>query len=107
VWLLGVSGKTKQEVRAKLKALHQELNSGVNLDHFEGLTRCLGALSALALERDAPHLAARLIGTAAAVRDRFGVQALAIRNPGRTSRHPAGSGAAARQRVHRATGRRP
>jgi hypothetical protein len=72
VWLLGVSGKTKQEVRAKLKALHQELNSGVNLDHFEGLTRCLGALSALALERDAPHLAARLIGTAAAVRDRFG-----------------------------------
>jgi hypothetical protein len=36
VWLLGVSGKTKQEVRAKLQALHQELNSGVNLDHFEG-----------------------------------------------------------------------
>ena len=72
MWLLGVSGKTKQEVRAKLQALHQELNSGVNLDHFEGLTRCLGALSALALERDDPHLAARLIGTAAAVRDRFG-----------------------------------
>jgi len=43
-----------------------------NPDHFEGLTRCLGALSALALERDDPHLAARLIGTAAAVRDRFG-----------------------------------
>jgi hypothetical protein len=32
-----------------------------NLDHFEGLTRCLGALSALALERDDPHLAARLM----------------------------------------------
>jgi hypothetical protein len=43
-----------------------------NLDHCEGLTRCLGALSALALERDDPHLAARLIGTAAAGRDRFG-----------------------------------
>jgi tetratricopeptide (TPR) repeat protein len=43
-----------------------------NLGHFEGLARCLGALSALALERGDPHLAARLIGTAAAVRDRFG-----------------------------------
>ena len=44
-----------------------------NLDHFEGLTRCLGALSALALERHDPALAARLIGTTAAVRDRFGL----------------------------------
>ena len=44
-----------------------------NLDHFEGLTRCLGALSALALERHDPSLAARLIGTTAAVRDRFGL----------------------------------
>jgi predicted ATPase len=45
-----------------------------NLDHFEGLTRCLAALSALALERGHPPLAARLIGTAAAVRDRFGLK---------------------------------
>jgi predicted ATPase len=44
-----------------------------NLDHFEGLTRCLGALSALALDRGNPRLAARLLGTAAAVRDRFGL----------------------------------
>jgi hypothetical protein len=43
-----------------------------NLGHFEGLIRCLGALSALALKRGDPDLAARLIGTAAAVRDRFG-----------------------------------
>jgi len=43
-----------------------------NLDHFEGLARCLGTLSALALARGDPHLAARLIGTTAAVRDRFG-----------------------------------
>jgi predicted ATPase len=42
-----------------------------NLGHFEGLTRCLGAFSALALARGNPNLAARLIGTAAAVRDRF------------------------------------
>ena len=41
---------------------------------FEGLTRCLGALSGLALKRGDPDLAARLIGTAAAVRDRFGLQ---------------------------------
>jgi predicted ATPase len=43
-----------------------------NLDHFEGLARCLAALGALALQRGHPHLAARLIGTAGAVRDRFG-----------------------------------
>ena len=42
-----------------------------NLGHFEGLTRCLAALSALALQHGDPHLAARLIGTAAGVRDRF------------------------------------
>lgn len=45
-----------------------------NLDHFQGLARCLGALSALALEGGDPHLAARLIGTATAVRDRFGLR---------------------------------
>jgi predicted ATPase len=43
-----------------------------NLGHFEGLTRCLAALSALALQHGDPHLAARLIGTAAGARDRFG-----------------------------------
>ena len=43
-----------------------------NLDHLEGLTRCVAALSELALKRGDPDLAARLIGTAAAVRDRFG-----------------------------------
>jgi predicted ATPase len=41
-----------------------------SLDHLDGLTRCLGALSALALAREHPHLAARLIGTTAAARDR-------------------------------------
>jgi tetratricopeptide (TPR) repeat protein len=43
-----------------------------NLDHLEGLTRCLGALAGLALQRGRPALAARLMGTAAGVRDRFG-----------------------------------
>jgi predicted ATPase len=41
-----------------------------SLDHLDGLTRCLGALSALALADEHPHLAARLIGATAAARDR-------------------------------------
>jgi len=45
-----------------------------NLGHYEGLTRCLGALGALALERGDPYLAARIMGAAAAVRDRFGLK---------------------------------
>lgn len=44
-----------------------------NLDHLDGLTRCLGALSALALTRGHPHLAVRLIGATAAARDRTGL----------------------------------
>jgi predicted ATPase len=45
-----------------------------NFGHLEGLARCLGALSHLALERGDPRLAARLIGTEAAVRDRVGLK---------------------------------
>jgi hypothetical protein len=44
-----------------------------NLDHLDGLTRCLGALTALALADGHPHLAARLIGATAAARDRTGL----------------------------------
>jgi len=43
------------------------------IDHLDGLTRCLGALSALALTRGQAHLAARLIGAAAAGRDSVGL----------------------------------
>jgi len=43
------------------------------IDHLDGLTRCLGALSALALTRGQAHLAARLIGAAAAGRARVGL----------------------------------
>jgi predicted ATPase/tetratricopeptide (TPR) repeat protein len=45
-----------------------------DIAHFEGLTRCLCAVGSLALERGNPQLAARLIGTAAGVRDRFGLK---------------------------------
>jgi predicted ATPase len=44
-----------------------------NLDHLDGLTRCLGALTAVALADEDPQLAARLIGAAAAARDRTGL----------------------------------
>jgi hypothetical protein len=43
------------------------------IDHLDGLARCLGALSALALDRGQAHVAARLIGAAAAARDRIGL----------------------------------
>ena len=45
-----------------------------NLDHLDGLTRCLGALSSLALAREHAGLAARLIGATAAARDRTGLK---------------------------------
>ena len=44
-----------------------------DIDHLDGLARCLGALSALALGRGQAHLAARLIGAAAAARDSIGL----------------------------------
>jgi hypothetical protein len=44
-----------------------------DIDHRDGLARCLGALSALALEREHSHLAAWLIGATAAARDSIGL----------------------------------
>ncbi len=42
-------------------------------DHLDGLTRCIEAFGALALHRRDGHLAARLIGAAAAARDNIGL----------------------------------
>jgi predicted ATPase len=44
-----------------------------DIDHRDGLTRCLGMLSSLALYRDDPRLAARLAGATAAARDDIGL----------------------------------
>jgi hypothetical protein len=44
-----------------------------HIDHLDGLTRCLGALSALALNRGEARLAARLIGAAAGARASVGL----------------------------------
>jgi predicted ATPase/DNA-binding SARP family transcriptional activator len=43
------------------------------MGHLDGLTRCLGALSALAVKRGHWHLAARLIGATAAARASIGL----------------------------------
>jgi hypothetical protein len=43
------------------------------MDHLDGLARCLGAFSGLALKRGHAHLSARLAGAAAAARDRIGL----------------------------------
>jgi predicted ATPase len=44
-----------------------------DIDHRDGLTRCLGMLSSLALSRGDPRLAARLAGATAAARDDIGL----------------------------------
>jgi predicted ATPase len=44
-----------------------------DIDHRDGLTRCLGMLSALALDRGDPRLAARLTGATAGARDDIGL----------------------------------
>jgi hypothetical protein len=44
-----------------------------DIDHRDGLTRCLGMLSVLALDRGDPRLAARLTGANAAARDDIGI----------------------------------
>ena len=44
-----------------------------DFDHLEGLARCIGAFSALALQRGDGQLAARLIGAAAAARENIGL----------------------------------
>jgi hypothetical protein len=44
-----------------------------DIDNADGLTRCLGGLSALAMQRDNAALAARLMGATAAARDEIGL----------------------------------
>jgi tetratricopeptide (TPR) repeat protein len=70
---LAIDAIAAGDVEAAAPELAAAVRHYRNLDHFEGLTRCLGALSALALDRGNPRLAARLMGTTAAVRDRFGL----------------------------------
>ena len=66
VMLLGDSASAQSHLAVAVDCYH-------DFDHLDGLTRCIGALSALALQRGDGHLAARLIGAAAAARDNIGL----------------------------------
>ena len=72
-YVLAVDALAAGDTRSAAPQLAAAVLHYRGIDHLEGLTRCAAALSELALQRGDPHLAARLIGTAAAVRDRFGL----------------------------------
>jgi predicted ATPase len=71
-YVLALDAMAADDTRSAAPLLAAAVRHYQNLDHFEGLARCLDTLSALALARGDLHLAVRLIGTTAAVRDRFG-----------------------------------
>jgi len=71
--VLAVDAMAAGDARSAAPHLAAAVRHYQNLDHFEALARCLGALSALALEQGNLRLAARLMGAAAGARDRFGL----------------------------------
>ena len=73
-YLLAIDAMAVSDARSATPQLAAAVLHYRSIDHLEGLTRCVGALSELALQYGDPHLAARLIGTTAAVRDRFGLK---------------------------------
>jgi tetratricopeptide (TPR) repeat protein len=73
-YVLAIDALAGSDTRSAAAQLAAAMRHYRGIDHLEGLTRCAGVLSALALQCGDPHLAARLIGTTAAVRDRFGLQ---------------------------------
>jgi predicted ATPase len=73
-YLLAIDAMAVSDTRSAAPQLTAAVRHYRNIDHLEGLTRCAGALSELALQRGDPHLAARLIGSTGAVRDRFGLK---------------------------------
>jgi predicted ATPase len=73
-YVLAIDAMAVSDARSATPQLAAAVLHYRSIDHLEGLTRCVGALSELALQSGDPHLAARLIGTTAAVRDRFGLK---------------------------------
>ena len=73
-YLLAIDAMAVSDTRSATPQLAAAVRHYRSIDHLEGLTRCLGALSELALQGGDPHLATRLIGTTAAVRDRIGLK---------------------------------
>jgi hypothetical protein len=72
-YLLAIDAMAVNDTRSAAPQLTAAILHYRSIDHLEGLIRCAGALSELALQCGDPHLAARLIGSTAAVRDRFGL----------------------------------
>ncbi|MDG4825269.1 hypothetical protein O7635_25770 [Asanoa sp. WMMD1127] len=64
---LGHRGSARHHLAAALEGYR-------GIDHLDGLTRCLGALAAIAVHTGDPRLASRLVGAAAAARDRIGLR---------------------------------
>jgi tetratricopeptide (TPR) repeat protein len=73
-YVLAIDAMAVSDARSATPQLAAAVLHYRNIDHLEGLARCVGALSELALQYGDPHLAARLIGTATAVRDHFGLK---------------------------------
>jgi tetratricopeptide (TPR) repeat protein len=72
-YLLAIDAMAVSDTRSAAPQLAAAVLHYRSIDHLEGITRCAGALSELALQCGDPDLAARLIGSAGAVRDRFGL----------------------------------
>ena len=72
-YVLAIDAMAVSDTRSAAPQLAAAILHYRSIDHLEGLTRCVAALAELALQTGDPHLAVRLIGTAAAVRDRFGL----------------------------------
>ena len=72
-YVLAVDALAAGDTRSAAPQLAAAVRHYRGIDHLEGLIRCVAALSELALQYGDQNLAARLIGTAAAVRDRFGL----------------------------------
>jgi predicted ATPase len=72
-YFLAIDAMAVSDTRAAAPQLTAAVLHYRSIDHLEGLTRCAGALSELALQCGDTHLAARLIGSTGAIRDRFGL----------------------------------
>jgi len=72
-YVLAIDAMAVSDTRSAAQQLAAAVRHYRGIDHLEGLARCVAALSELARQRGDPHLAARLIGTTASVRDRFGL----------------------------------
>ena len=72
-YFLAMDSLTAGDPDPAYRHLEEAARYYTDIDHRDGLTRCLGMLSSLALNRGDPRLAARLAGATAAARDDIGL----------------------------------